>query len=425
MSKLNIATFADEVVNGKWMLAPTSYASLVKLVEQAIANPVYPELAEDNEFIVDASDATTAVININGILVKGASKAEETLFGLCNTDNIALAIDEALADESVKEIILNVNSPGGQTTGIAELGRKIVEADKIKPIFGWTEDKAASAAYWLISQCRSIGMTPSAEVGSVGVYCLITDASKALEAEGIKIEAISAGKYKLIGHPFRSLTNEEKNILQTEIDKTHAEFKAAINSRRNIKDEDLQGLTFDGQTAKEKGFVDVVTDNVNEFLTTIISVKQENMKFFTKIAAKLNPVKEMVSGEQVIKAEETPKEEPKSESIKVAEDNTVCCPHCSNKFSVEYNPEEKSEEPIKEEPKKEEPVKEEVSDKKEESNKVEEPEKEKGSQEDETDKKDKQASLSNDEWRKAFGIKTEPKAETIAFKNAISEAFKI
>ena len=109
---------------------------------------------DKDEFTVDTVRDTTpgtAVIPVIGILLKGASEDEEAEFGLCNIDRISEALDEASADESVTDICLSFDSPGGEVTGIPELARKIALInDTIKPICAWTEKMSCSAAYWIM-----------------------------------------------------------------------------------------------------------------------------------------------------------------------------------------------------------------------------------------------------------------------------------
>ena len=272
---INISILADKVANGKWLLSPTAYTTLAKTVENYINYKPVTMVKEmkdtDNSFKVDSesnNEQGSAVINIHGILVKGASEEECEEFGLCNIDFISEALDEAANDSTVEDIYLCFSSPGGETTGIDVLGRKIAYInDNIKPVCGWVEFQASSAAYWLISQCGIIGMTTSAEVGSIGVYSLIEDCTKQLDKEGIYIEAIVAGKHKLIGHTFHTLTEEEKNILQNDVNTTYEEFKAAITARRSIKDEFLQGLSYSGKIAVTIGFADELHESFEDFLT--------------------------------------------------------------------------------------------------------------------------------------------------------------
>jgi signal peptide peptidase SppA len=200
--------------------------------------------------------------------MKAVSPEAEEFLGLCNTDRISQALDEAIENPAVTEIVLKFHSPGGTTNGIEELGRKIKYADSIKPVVAFTDTVCASAAYWLASQARVIGMTPSASIGNVGVYALIEDHSKALEAAGINVQPISAGKFKLMGHPFRPLTDEEKTILQEDTVNHHNKFKAVIKANRQIDDEYLEGLSYEGEAALKYNFVDYVVDSFEEFITT-------------------------------------------------------------------------------------------------------------------------------------------------------------
>jgi signal peptide peptidase SppA len=271
---MNITSLASKISNGKWLLSPLDYSILVKRVEGYIKNPTTitkkteATTSNNNSTVENDPRGYTAIIPISGILIKGADPEACEELGLCNVDMITKMLDKCVEDSSVKDICLSFASPGGETTGIEELGRKIAFINSnIKPIKGWVEFKAASAAYWLLSQCGLIGMTPSAEVGSVGVYTLIEDCTKQMEQEGIKIEAFSAGKYKLTGHSFRSLTDEEKKILQDDVEETNLQFKGVVTSTRKINDEYLQGLSFNGKKALTYGFVDILADTCDEFLT--------------------------------------------------------------------------------------------------------------------------------------------------------------
>ena len=189
---------------------------------------------------------------------------------MVNTDDIVNALDEAIDDESTKAIILDINSCGGETTGIEELARKIKSVDTQIPVYCWCENSMYSAAYWLGSQARFVGMTPSAGVGSVGVYTLRFDISEKNKNEGVKVNAISSGKYKLMMHEFNPLTEEEMAIIQKDVIKTHDKFKNAIlESRPNVVTESLEGLCYEGDEALTNNLVDFVTDDFNNFFEEI------------------------------------------------------------------------------------------------------------------------------------------------------------
>lgn len=331
--KMNIAVLADKLVNTKWLLNNTAYNNLSKMVMTYMANPTYMEV-EESEYIPSPltdgiiTEKVTAVININGILVKGASNAECTAFGLMDVDYIRHCLEDAVTDDSVTEILLNINSPGGEVTGIEELGRKIQQIDKIKPIYAWTESMMCSAAYWLGSQCRKIGMTPSAIVGSIGVYSLIEDTSKALEQEGINIQAISAGKYKLLGANFKPLSDEERKILQDDVSNQHTKFKNAVLSSRKIDMEFMEGLSYEGVNALSANLVDVVVDDIEKYITSLTSQDIHNMN--------LEDNKQAVVVTTEVKAEVpgVPTDDKKAEY----DGGYAECPHCGKKLSDPVEP---------------------------------------------------------------------------------------
>ena len=93
------------------------------------------------------------------------------------------------------------------------------------------------------------------------------DATRALEKEGYRINAISAGKYKLLGAYWKEMTGEERDILQARVDKIYAQFKDAMESRRVVQDENFgNGLVFDGEEAAAIGFTDGIVDSLEDVL---------------------------------------------------------------------------------------------------------------------------------------------------------------
>jgi signal peptide peptidase SppA len=91
---------------------------------------------------------------------------------------------------------------------------------------------AASAAYWIASQADEIVVTPSGDVGSIGVLVMHDDVSKAEEMAGFKTTVISAGKYKAEGHPFEPLSDEARGELQKLVDDVYAMFVADVAQGR-------------------------------------------------------------------------------------------------------------------------------------------------------------------------------------------------
>jgi signal peptide peptidase SppA len=101
---------------------------------------------------------------------------------------------------------------------------QIYAARQSKPITAVVNHLAASAAYWLASAATEIVVSPSGEVGSIGVFAAHDDVSAAMAREGVARTLISAGKYKTEGHPFGPLTEEARLNIQKRVDEYYAMF---------------------------------------------------------------------------------------------------------------------------------------------------------------------------------------------------------
>ena len=97
------------------------------------------------------------------------------------------------------------------------------------------------------------------------------DMTKAMEESGIKVNAVFAGKYKLLGASFKSLADDERAILQKGVDKIYVQFKQAMESYRMVSDEHFgNGLVFDGEEAAQIGFTDGVVESMDEILENMV-----------------------------------------------------------------------------------------------------------------------------------------------------------
>jgi ClpP class serine protease len=116
------------------------------------------------------------------ILVRGVISRYESfwswLMGGTSTDSIAKALHSAVNDPEIKAIVLHVDSPGGQSTGIGELAGYIREASKSKPVASYVEGYGSSAAYWIASAAPEVILSPSATVGSIGTLVQLDTRSR-------------------------------------------------------------------------------------------------------------------------------------------------------------------------------------------------------------------------------------------------------
>jgi len=204
-----------------------------------------------------STEGGTAVISINGVLGHRISAFEKACMGGVDYLDIAAAIDKANADPAVSSLLLHISSPGGMVTGLPETAAKIVASEK--PVVAFTDDLAASAGYYLAASASSVYSTASAQVGSIGTIMSWLDVSKAYEAQGVKREMVSSGKYKGMLTPGIPITEDQRVHLQDTVDTLADEFKAHVIARRGPIDADyMEGQSVWGTEAKAAGLIDEI-----------------------------------------------------------------------------------------------------------------------------------------------------------------------
>ena len=168
---------------------------------------------------------------------------------------------QALADESVSQILIDIDSPGGSVYGVAELADEIVAARAQKPIVAIANSLAASAAYWIGCSASEFYVTPGGEVGSIGVWQAHFDYSQALAAEGVTPTLISAGTYKVEGNPYAPLDPEAQAFMQSRVDDYFLTFSKAVAKGRGVPIAQVrngmgQGRVLGADAALEQNLVD-------------------------------------------------------------------------------------------------------------------------------------------------------------------------
>lgn len=191
-----------------------------------------------------------AIVSICGPMLRNPDIFDRVILGACDTDEVIKAVAEAGAHPDIEAIFLDIDSPGGSVNGTPELAQAVADASKAKYVYAFSAGQMCSAAYWVASQADAIYATPSARVGSIGVILPVVDSSAAFEQAGLKMEVFAAGKFKSSGTPGTSLTEDQREWLQSEVEETAADFRAAVLARgRKIPDEAMEGQTFSARKA--------------------------------------------------------------------------------------------------------------------------------------------------------------------------------
>ncbi len=171
-------------------------------------------------------------------------------------------LDDLEKDDSVKGVLLVVNSPGGEVIASEKLARKVEELAEKKPVVVYVEGLDASGAYMVSVPADYIVAEKHSIVGSIGVRMDLMHYYGLMKKLGINVTTIKAGKYKDIGSPFRPMTKEEKEYLQKMINETYMDFVKWVAEHRHLSInytlKIADGRIYSGEDAKKVGLVDEV-----------------------------------------------------------------------------------------------------------------------------------------------------------------------
>jgi len=156
------------------------------------------------------------LLQLRGIIVKRPTIIEEFL-GAVSLDTFMAGFRAFLDDPDVGAIVMHIDSPGGETPGLAEAAAEIRAARATKPVVA-VADFAASAAYWIAAQASEVLAPRSAILGNIGVFLVHDDISAHLEAEGIKREVFASSELKRAFAPGQPLTDEARAQIERIVD---------------------------------------------------------------------------------------------------------------------------------------------------------------------------------------------------------------
>lgn len=187
-----------------------------------------------------------ALVRVSGIILDPTDVIEE--------------LKEYSKDSSVKAIVLRVNSPGGGVAPSQEIYEEILKIKKKKKIIVSMGSVAASGGYYISAPADVIVANAGTLTGSIGVIMEIPNISNLMEKIGIETQVVKSGRHKDMASVFKSLTPEEKEILQTVLDDVHDQFIKAVSEARGMEYEVVRKLSdgriFTGRMAKDMGLVD-------------------------------------------------------------------------------------------------------------------------------------------------------------------------
>lgn len=250
---------AAELYESPWMMWPARYYEMCLGFEKARALTGVERMAADDPVGPDVVDFWTgerrkahpqietfrgspvALARVHGVTGKGLSKMAMQCGGF-DTGLFREQLANVAADQSIKTLVVDFNSPGGMVPGtkqVAEDLRALSAAGK--NVIGWTGFMCCSAAYWMACGCDELHAEQDAIVGSISTIWSGVDSSKKWEKEGLELKLFATGKFKATGLPGKEWTKEEEKNIWSRIRPMDDEFKGFVAERRGLRAEDMEG----------------------------------------------------------------------------------------------------------------------------------------------------------------------------------------
>jgi protease-4 len=193
-----------------------------------------------------------AVVDLEGVIIEPQTVVKQ--------------LKEFNDDDSVKAIIIHINTPGGGAAASQEIYNEVrrIRDEKKKMIVSSIESLGASGGYYVAAGTEKIYANRASIVGSIGVIAEWINYGEFLKWAKLKDETMKAGALKDAGNPARDMTPAERAYFQTQLDDMHGQFIADVAEGRKMKMEDVKaiadGRVWTGQQALPLKLIDKLGD---------------------------------------------------------------------------------------------------------------------------------------------------------------------
>lgn len=182
---------------------------------------------------------------------------------ILSSDKIVKSLKQVAENNTVKAIVLRVDSPGGGVAASQEIYEEVKKiSSSVKPVVVSMGSIAASGGYYVSCAATKIVANPGTITGSIGVIAMFPNYAKLMEKLGLGMNVIKSGEYKDSGSPFRLMTDADKKYFQNVVNDSYLQFLDAVANARKLTVEELKGYAdgrvFTGKQALKLGLVDTL-----------------------------------------------------------------------------------------------------------------------------------------------------------------------
>lgn len=243
-----------------------------------------------------------AVISVHGTLVQRGDSMD-ALSGLRSYEALRAEFDEVMSRPDINAVLFDIDSGGGEASGVFDLTDYIFSRRGEKPIYAFANEHAYSAAYALAAAADKIFLPRTGGVGSIGVVAVHLDQSGFDEKTGLQYTPIYAGARKIDGWPHAPLSQQAQDRMQARVDTVYSVFTQSVAQYRGLAESKIistQADCFDGAEAVKAGLADGIGtfDEVIETILADIEQRQVSGPTARKSRSGLSGEKPLANGDK-------------------------------------------------------------------------------------------------------------------------------
>lgn len=276
--KVNHDFINEKILNGDLMASEPNQMKKLNLVDEFMYFDQLKQVIGDKKLLsyenYNAFLSKNSLLGINGNKRKdkiAVIYAEGTMFmdsssggisGSITPNTLIEEINKALKDNTVKGIVLRINSPGGSALAANIISNKIIEVNEIKPIYVSIGGVGASGGYYIAAVAEKIYADKDSLTGSIGVVSIIPNIKKMLGNISINVDEVKKGEYSDIYSMVKDFDADKRDKLYASNLKVYNEFLDTVSFGRKLNRQHVeriaQGKVWLGEEALELGLVDEI-----------------------------------------------------------------------------------------------------------------------------------------------------------------------
>lgn len=267
--KMGIINLVTNFSSEHWVIRPENLEQMTAVLQAKYDTGAITSVLNnigDANILTETSQPSilgdTLFFPITGVLLPRASFIE-SVCGFTGTNTIkAQLIDIVNSNRGkIDRVIFHIDSPGGAVTGVPELAKVIKELGESIETVAFSDTIMTSGAQWIAAACNTTVTTPSAIVGSVGVYREIVK----IVDDKMQVKIIKAGGNKAFGHPYLELSDEEIKAAQDSVNTIYDQFTQSVADYKGMTQQEVKNTEAKAAPARDFSvFVDKQVTTINE-----------------------------------------------------------------------------------------------------------------------------------------------------------------